>query len=38
MYFVYIYYRMHIVRAVLDNISNMSQQSDAVLAGASRGR
>jgi hypothetical protein len=38
MYFVYIYYRMHIVRAVLDNISNVSQQSEAVLAGASRGR
>ena len=25
MYFVYVYYRMHIVRAVLDNLSNVSQ-------------
>ncbi len=38
MYFVYVYYRMHIVRAVLDNISNLSQENGAVLAGASRGR
>ena len=38
MYFVYVYYRMHIVRAVLDNISNLSQENEAVLAGASRGR
>jgi len=29
---------MHIVRAVLDNISNLSQENEAVLAGASRGR
>ena len=38
MYFVYVYYRMHIVRAVLDNISNVSQENEAILAGASRGR
>jgi hypothetical protein len=38
MYFVYLYYRMHIVRAVLDNISNVSQENEAVLAGAPRGR
>ena len=38
MYFVYVYYRMHIVRAVLDNISNVSQENETVLAGASRGR
>jgi len=38
MYFVYVYYRMHIVRAVLDNISNVSQENEAVLAGASQGR
>jgi hypothetical protein len=38
MYFVYAYYRMHIVRAVLDNISNVSQENEAALAGASRGR
>jgi len=38
MYFVYVYYRMHIVRTVLDNISNVSQENEAVLASASRGR
>ena len=38
MYFVYVYYRMHIVRAVLDNISNASQEHEAVLVSASRGR
>jgi hypothetical protein len=38
MYFVYAYYRMHIVRAVLDRISNLSQENEAALAGASRGR
>lgn len=38
MYFVYVYYRMHIVRAVLDNISNASQESEPLLTGASRGR
>lgn len=38
MYFVYVYYRMRIIRAVLDNISNVSQENEAVLAGASRGR
>jgi len=38
MYFVYVYYRMHIFRAVLDNLSNVSQEHEHVLAGASRGR
>src|SRR6266851_901627 len=38
MYFVYVYYRMHIVRAVLENISSVSQENDAVLAGTSQGR
>ena len=38
MYFVYLYYRMHIVRAVLDNLSNVGQERDTVLAGASPGR
>ncbi len=38
MYFVYVYYRMHIVRAVLDNLSNVGQEGDTVLAGASQGR
>jgi hypothetical protein len=35
MYFVYLYYRMHIVRAVLDNISDVSQENEAALVGAS---
>jgi hypothetical protein len=38
MYFVYVYYRMHIVRAVLDSISTESQENEALLAGTSRGR
>jgi hypothetical protein len=38
MYFVYVYYRMHIVRAVLANISSDSQENVVVLAGASQGR
>ncbi len=38
MYFVYVYYRMHIFRVVLDSLSNVSQEHDTVLAGASRGR
>lgn len=38
MYFVYVYYRMHIFRAVLDNISSVSQQNEAALAGAPHSR
>jgi hypothetical protein len=38
MYFVYVYYRMHIVRGVLDNISNVSRENEALLASASRRR
>jgi hypothetical protein len=38
MYFVYVYYRMHIIHAVLDNISNADQENEAVLVGATRGR
>ncbi len=38
MYFVHVYYRMHIVRAVLDKFSNVSQEHETVLAGASQGR
>jgi surface polysaccharide O-acyltransferase-like enzyme len=38
MYFVHVYYRMHIVRAVLADISSDSQENGAVLAGASQGR
>ncbi|PYU50037.1 MAG: hypothetical protein DMG48_14790 [Acidobacteria bacterium] len=37
-YFVYVYYRMHIFRAVLDNISSVSHEHETVLASASRGR
>src|SRR6266851_5067857 len=37
MYFVYVYYRMRIMRAVLDNISDLSQENETALAGASRG-
>lgn len=37
MYFVYLHYKMHIVRVVLDNISSVSQENEAVLAGASQG-
>jgi|ERR1700723_273478 hypothetical protein len=37
MYFVYLYYRMHIVRAVLENVSSVSQENEAALVGASHG-
>jgi hypothetical protein len=36
MYFVYVYYKMHIVRAVLESISKVSGENEAVLAGASQ--
>jgi hypothetical protein len=35
MYFVYVYYRMHVMRAVLENISRVSQEHASVLAGPS---
>src|SRR5229473_65820 len=38
MYFVYLYYKMHIVRVVLENISSVSRENEASLAGASQGR
>jgi len=38
MYFVYVYYRMHIVRAVLENISSVSREDETARAGASQGR
>jgi hypothetical protein len=38
MYFVYVYYKMHIGRTVLENISTVRQQNEAVLAGASHRR
>jgi hypothetical protein len=31
MYFVYVYYRMRILRSVLDNLSNVSQENEAFL-------
>jgi hypothetical protein len=37
MYFVYVYYRMRIVRAVLESISTMSQETEPALMGVSRG-
>ncbi len=38
MYLVYVYYRMRILRAVLENISSVSQENEAALAGVSRAR
>ncbi len=38
MYFVYVYYRMHIVRAVLDNLSNVSRENEALLICSSQYR
>jgi hypothetical protein len=36
MYFVYVYYRMHILRAVLENISSVSREDEGILASSSR--
>jgi hypothetical protein len=38
MYFVYVYYKMHIVRAVIERISNVSQENEAALPALSEGR
>jgi len=38
MYFVYVYYRMHIVRVVLENISSVSREDQTARAGASQDR
>ena len=38
MYFVYVYYRMHIFRVVLENISSVSREDQTARAGASQGR
>ena len=38
MYFVYVYYRMRIVRAALEGISSVSQENEPALAGSTRGR
>jgi len=38
MYFVYVYYRMHIVRVVLENISSASREDQTAHVGASQGR
>src|SRR6267154_2917775 len=37
-YFVHVYYRMHMIRAVLENISSVSRQDEALLTGSSQGR
>jgi len=34
MYFVYVYYRMHVVRVVLENISSVSREDQTARAGA----
>jgi hypothetical protein len=38
MYFAFLYYRMHLVRAVLDNLSSVSRQNEVELTTAARGR
>src|SRR6266478_5870017 len=38
MYSVYVYYKMHIVRVVLENISSASRENEALLSAASQGR
>src|SRR5260370_12398306 len=38
MYFVYVYYRMHIVPPAPNNTSNVTQDNEAVLTSPSRGR
>src|SRR6266567_4425279 len=38
MYFVYIYYRMRILRVALENISSVSRENEALIAGSSQGR
>ena len=38
MYFVHVYYKMHIIRAVLENVSKVSGENEAVHAGVSQSR
>jgi hypothetical protein len=38
MYFVYVYYKMHIVSAVLEKISSMSQENETALADTLQGQ
>src|SRR6266478_7132115 len=38
MYFVYVYYKMHIVQVVLENISSVSREDAALLSAAPQGR
>jgi len=38
MYFVYVYYKMHIVQVVLENISKASREDEALLSAASQSR
>ena len=38
MYFVYVYYKLHIVRAVIERISSVSQENEAALPALSEVR
>jgi surface polysaccharide O-acyltransferase-like enzyme len=38
MYFIYVYYKMHIVRVVIESISSVSQENEAALATLSEVR
>jgi hypothetical protein len=38
MYCVYVYYRMHMIRVVLESISHVSRENETALAGVSQGR
>jgi hypothetical protein len=38
LYFLHVYYRMHIVRAVLESLSSVKPENEAVLSGATQGR
>jgi hypothetical protein len=38
LYFLHVYYRMHIVRAVLESLSSVKSENEAALSGAIQGR
>jgi hypothetical protein len=38
LYFLHVYYRMHIIRAVLESLSTVKPENEAVLSGATQGR
>jgi hypothetical protein len=38
LYFLHVYYRMHIVRAVLESLSSVKPENEAALSGAIQGR